>query len=61
MSDDIVEIATELSMNKFNYTFTWVDHFSIYAWIIPIRNKKVITVRNAIAHVFINGYPEQLQ
>ena len=38
-----------------------IDHFSKYAWAIPIRNKESITVRNAIAQVFIHGYPELIQ
>ena len=46
---------------KFKYLFTWVDHFSKYAWAIPIRNKEAIIARNAIAHVFMSGYPEMLQ
>ena len=37
------------------------DHFSKYAWVIPIRNKESITMRNAIAQVLINGYPELIQ
>ena len=46
---------------KFKYLCTWVDHFSKYAWAIPIRNKEAITVRKVIAHVFISGYPELFQ
>ena len=47
--------------SKFKYLCTFVDHFSKYAWAIPIRNKEAITVRNAIDHIFISGYPEMLQ
>ena len=46
---------------KFLFLFTWVDHFSKYAWAIPIRNKETIIVRNSIAGAFISGYPEMLQ
>ena len=59
---DLVEISAELNMkNKFSYLLTCIDHFSKYAWAIPIRNKESITVRNAIAQVFIHGYPELIQ
>ena len=59
---DLVEISKELySINKSPYLLTCVDHFSKYAWAIPIKNKEAITVRNAIAQVFIQGYPEILQ
>ena len=55
----LVEISVELNMkNKFSYLLTCVDHFSKYALAILIRNKESITVRNAIAQVFILGYPE---
>ena len=55
---DLVELNMK---GKFKYLCTWVYHFSKYAWAIPIRNKEAITVRNAIVHVFISGYPEMLQ
>ena len=32
-----------------------------YAWAIPTKNNEIITVRNAIVKVFIQGYPEILQ
>ena len=55
---DLVELEIELNMkDKFKYLCTWVYHFSKYTWAIPIRNKKAITIKNAIAHVFISGYP----
>ena len=47
--------------NKFPYLLKCIKHFSKYAWDIPIRNKESITVRNAIAQVFIHGYPELIQ
>ena len=49
------------SINKSPYLLTYVDHFTKYAWAIPINIKKVITVRNAFAQVSIQGYPEILQ
>ena len=59
---DLVEISAELYMkNKFPYLHTYIDHFSKYAWAIPIRNKESITMRNAIAQVFMHGYPELIQ
>ena len=49
---DLVELPRELNMNgKFKYLFTWVDHFSKYAWALPIKNKNDVTVRNTIAQV----------
>ena len=59
---DLVELSRELNMNgKFKYLLTWVDHFSKYAWALPIKNKDAVTVRNTIAQVFIRGYPRILQ
>ena len=59
---DLVEISKELySINKSPYLQTYVDYFSKYAWAIPIKNKEAITARNAIAQVFIQGYPEIFQ
>ena len=47
--------------NKISYLLTYIDHFSKYAWAIPIRNKEPITVRNSIAHVFIHDYAELIK
>ena len=59
---DLVELAKELNMkDRFKYLLTWVDHFSKYAWAIPIWNKEAAPVRNALAQVFISGYPKYLQ
>ena len=59
---DLAEISVEYNMkNTFPYLLSRIDHFSKYAWTIPIRNKESITVRNAIARVFIHGYPELIQ
>ena len=46
---------------KFKFLLTWVDHFSKYAWVLPIKNKDTVTVRNTIAQVFIKGYSRILQ
>ena len=36
---DLVELLRELNMNKkFKYQLTWVDNFSKYAWVLPIKN-----------------------
>ena len=59
---DLVELAKELNMkDRFKYLLTWVDHFSKYAWAIPIRNNEAVLVRNALAQVFISVYPKYLQ
>ena len=51
-----------------NYTQQTNSLFTNLCWsflkvcrAIPIKNKEAIAVRNAIAHVFIQGYPEILQ
>ena len=44
--------------NKLQCLLKCIYHFSKYAWTILIRNKGSITVRNAIAQVFIQCYPE---
>ena len=46
---------------KFKCLLKWVDHFSKYAWALPIRNKDTVTVKNTIAQVFIKGYSRILQ
>ena len=59
---DLVEISKKsYSINKSYNLLTCVDHFSKYAWGIPIKNKEAIIARNAIVQVFIQGYIEILQ
>ena len=48
-------------INKLSYLLTCVDHFSKYAWAVPVRNKEAITIKNSIEQVYIQGYPEILQ
>ena len=54
-----MEIATEHEQ-VWVYVYTSKSFFK-YTWATSIRNKEAITVRNAIAHALINGYPEPLQ
>ena len=55
-------MSKELNMNgKIKCLLKWVDHFSKYAWALPIRNKDAVAVRNTIAQVFIGKYPKILQ
>ena len=46
--------------NKIAYLLACIDHFTKYAWTIPIK-KGSITVRNTIDQVFMQGYPELIQ
>ena len=42
---NLVELLTEFNMNwNFKYLLTWVDHFSKYAWTLPIKIKDAVTV-----------------
>ena len=62
ISNRLSWVVRELNMNgKFKYILTWVNHFSKYAWALPIKNKVAVTVRNTISQVFIRKYPRILQ
>ena len=39
--------------DRFKYLFEWVNNFSKYALVIPIRNKQAISAKK-LAQVFIN-------
>jgi len=59
---DLVDL-TSLSQHNDNYCFllTIIDVFSKYAWVLPLRNKSGITVRNAFSAAIGTRKPNYLQ
>ena len=55
---NLVDLSIELNMNwNFKYQVTLIDHFSKYAWTLPIKD--AVTVRNIIiAQIFTRGFHE---
>ena len=58
---DQFSILNYFNIHNQEYLLTCDEHFSKYVWTIPIKNKEAIIVRNAIAQVFNQGFPEILQ
>ena len=59
---DLVELSRELNINgNFKILFIWVDHFSKYVWLFPIKNKDAVTFRKTIAQLFIRKYPKNIK
>ena len=48
-------------LNKgFKYLLTYIDIFSKYSWIIPLKGKKGINAKNALEKIFIQRSPKFL-
>ena len=46
---DLVEMQKFAKLNKgYRYLLTCIDIFSKYSWVIPLKDKKGINVKNAI-------------
>ena len=46
---DLVEMQKFAKLNKgFRYLLTYIDIFSKYSWVIPLKDKKGINVKNAL-------------
>lgn len=61
---DLVEMIPYSSQNKgFNYLMTVIDTFSKFAWAIPMKNKKGITVAKGMEQIFMDSSrtPKNLQ
>ena len=50
---DLVEMQKFAKLNKgYRYLITCIDIFSKFAWVIPLKDKKGITIRNALEKIF---------
>ena len=50
---DLVEMQKFAKLNKgYRYLLTCVDIFSKFAWVIPLKDKKGITIKNALEKIF---------
>lgn len=57
MQMDLVDLSSISNKNAgYRYLLTAVDVFSRKAFVVPLKNKRDISVKNAIAHIFTN-YP----
>ena len=50
---DLVEMQKFAKLNKgYRYLITCIDIFSKYSWVIPLKDKKGITIKNALQKIF---------
>ena len=58
---DLVEMQKFAKLNKeYRYSLTCIDIFSKYSWVIPLKDKKGINVKNALQKFFIQRSPKFL-
>ena len=58
---DLVEMQKFAKLNKgYRYLLTCIDIFSKYSWVIPLKDKKGINVKNALEKIFIQRSPKFL-
>ena len=58
---DLVEMQKFAKLNKgYRYLITCIDIFSKYSWVIPLRDKKGITIKNALEKIFNERKPKFL-
>ena len=50
---DLVEMQKFAKLNKgYRYLLTCIDIFSKFSWVIPLKDKKGITIKNALQKIF---------
>ena len=50
---DLVEMQKFAKLNRgYRYLLTCIDIFSKFAWVIPLKDKKGITIKNALEKIF---------
>ena len=55
---DLVEMQKFSKLNKgYRYLLTCIDIFSKFAWVIPLKDKKGITIKNALEKIFKQRKP----
>ena len=58
---DLVEMQKFSKLNKgYRYLLTCIDIFSKFAWVIPLKDKKGITIKNALQKIFKQRKPKFL-
>ena len=58
---DLVEMQKFAKLNKgYRYLLTCIDIFSKYSWVIPLKDKKGITMKNALEKIFNKRKPKFL-
>ena len=58
---DLVEMQKFVKLNKgYRYLLTCIDIFSKYSWVIPLKDKKGITIKNALQKIFNKRKPKLL-
>ena len=58
---DLVEMQKFVKLNKgYRYLLTCIDIFSKFAWVIPLKDKKGITIKNALEKIFNKRKPKFL-
>ena len=58
---DLVEMQKFAKLNKgYRYLITCIDIFSKYSWVIPLKDKKGITIKNALEKIFNKRKPKFL-
>ena len=58
---DLVEMQKFAKLNKgYRYLLTSIDIFSKYSWVIPLKDKRGITIKNALQKIFKERKPKFL-
>ena len=58
---DLVEMQKFAKLNKgYRYLLTCIDIFSKFAWVIPLKDKKGVTIKNALEKIFNKRKPKFL-
>ena len=58
---DLVEMQKFTKLNKgYRYLITCIDIFSKYSWVIPLKDKRGITIKNALEKIFKERKPKFL-
>ena len=58
---DLVEMQKFAKLNKgYRYLITCIDIFSKFAWVIPLKDKRGITIKNALEKIFNKRKPKFL-
>ena len=58
---DLVEMQKFAKLNRgYRYLLTCIDIFSKYSWVIPLKDKKGINVKNALQKIFKERSPKFL-
>ena len=58
---DLVEMQKFAKLNRgYRYLLTCIDIFSKYSWVIPLKDKKGITIKNVLQKIFKERKPKFL-